>query len=63
MPPHLEEELTTACTHDIVFPIFASHLIEVCVDVLSACLVQLCAANLLGKAGDADHIRWLQVLR
>lgn len=44
------------------FPIFASHLTEVCVDVLSRVLVQLRAADLLGKAGDADDIAGLQVL-
>lgn len=40
----------------------APHLIEVCIDILSTPLVQLCAADLLSKAGDADDISRLQVL-
>lgn len=42
--------------------IFAPHLIEVCIDVLSTSLVQLCAADLFSKAGDADDISRLQML-
>lgn len=41
----------------------APHLIEVCIDVLSRPLVQLCAADLLGEAVDADDVGRLQVLR
>lgn len=41
----------------------APHLVEVCIDVLSAPLVQLSAADLLGEAGDADDVGRLQVLR
>lgn len=40
----------------------AAHLIEVCIDILSCSLVQLCAADLLGKAIDADDVGRLQVL-
>lgn len=46
----------------VCFSIFASHLTEVCVDVLSTVLVQLRTADLLGKAGDADDVAGLQVL-
>lgn len=39
----------------------ASHLAEVCVDVLSTPAVQLAAADLLGEAGDADDIGGLHM--
>lgn len=42
--------------------VFAPHLTEVCIDVLPTPLVQLCAADLLSKAGDADDVSRLQVL-
>lgn len=41
---------------------FAAHLAEVCIDILSTQLVQLSAADLLGKAGDADNISRFKVL-
>lgn len=42
--------------------VWAPHLTEVRVDVLSARLVQLRTADLLGKAGDPDDVGRLQVL-
>ena len=54
-PPPMESSV-------LLLSIFAPHLLEVCVDVLSASLVQLRAADLLGKASDADDISRLQML-
>ena len=44
------------------FSVLAPHLIEVCIDILSAALVQLHAADFLSKAGDADDIGRPKVL-
>ena len=44
------------------FSVLAPHLIEVCIDILSAALVQLHVADFVSKAGDADDIVRLQVL-
>lgn len=40
---------------------FAVHLTEVCVDILFAFLVQLCAAELLCESGDADDVSRFQM--
>ena len=38
------------------------HLAEVHVYVLSGLLVELCATDLLSKAGDANCVAWVQLL-